>query len=65
MSESKFSNPPKLRRVKAKITRTVTEIVICTLNEDGCVEEVDEVHEELDWTDAEVHSIHSVFSNHP
>jgi len=54
----------KPRRVKAKITRTVTEIVLCTLDTDGNVEEVEEVLEELDFDDAEVHDIRSILSVH-
>ena len=53
------------RRVKAKITRTVTEIVICTLDTDGNVEEVDEVLEEIDYDDIDVHNIRAVLSVHP
>ena len=56
---------PKPRRVKAKITRTVTEVVICTLDKDGNVEEVEEIIEELDYDDIEVHDIRSVLSVHP
>ena len=36
------------RQVKAKITRTVTEIAIVTLDRDGTVEEIEDVHEELE-----------------
>lgn len=39
----------KPKRIKAKITRTVTEIAIVTLDQDGGVEEVLEVHEELGY----------------
>lgn len=54
------AKPPterKLKKVKAKITRVVTEIVIATLDRDGNIEEVDEVLEELDFDDCEIHSI--------
>jgi hypothetical protein len=34
------------RKVKAKITRIVTETVTCILDSDGNVEEIDEVHDE-------------------
>lgn len=44
------------RRVKAKITRVVTEIAIVTLNRDGHIEEVIEVLDELDSVDAYVMS---------
>ena len=53
------------RRVKAKITRTVTEVAIVLLDRDGNIEEVEEVHEELEIHDATVDSIHSVLSVHP
>jgi len=55
----------KPRRAIAKITRTVTEIATVLLDQDGNVEEVEEVREELDYTDIELHSIHSVLSVHP
>jgi len=55
---------PKPRRVKAKITRTVTEIVICLLDKYGNVEEVEDVMEELDYEVIDVHSIQSVLSVH-
>ena len=61
-----MNNPkPKPKRVKAKITRTVTEIVICTLDRYGCVEEVEEFVEELDYEVIDVHAIQSVLSVHP
>ena len=53
------------RRVKAKITRTVTEIAMVLLDRDGNVEEVEETHDELDWDDAELHDIRAVLSVHP
>ena len=56
---------PKPRRVKAKITRSITEIVICTLDRYGCVEEVEDVLEELDYEVIDVHAIQSVLSVHP
>jgi len=59
------SNDPKPRRVKAKITRTVTEIAIVLLDRDGNVEEYEEMHEELDMHDIEVHDIRAVLSVHP
>jgi hypothetical protein len=34
------------RKVKAKITRLVTETVTCTLDNDGNVDEIDDIHEE-------------------
>jgi len=55
----------KPRRVKAKITRTVTEIAIVTLDRDGCIEEVEEILEELDMHEATVDSIHDIRTVHP
>ena len=54
----------KPRRVKAKITRTVTEVAIVTLDRDGNVEEVEEVMEEFDYDVTEIHSIQTVLSVH-
>lgn len=53
------------RRVKAKITRTVTEIAIVTLDRQGHVEEIEDIHDELDCDDIELQSILSVLSVHP
>ena len=55
----------KPRRVKAKITRTVTEIAIVLLDKDGMIEEYEEFVEELDWEDGVVNEIKTVFSVHP
>ncbi|HDY87298.1 MAG TPA: hypothetical protein ENH82_04175 [bacterium] len=55
----------KPRRVKAKITRTVIEIAIVILDKDGMVEEVEDVHDELDFDDAEVIDIRTILSVHP
>ena len=54
----------KPRKVKAKITRMVTEIAMVYLDKDGNVEEFEETHEELDCEVTELHSIISVISNH-
>ena len=58
-------NNAKPRRVKARITRTVTEIAIVSLNTDGGVEEIEDIHDEIDSCDEYVLSIHSVLSVHP
>jgi hypothetical protein len=55
---------PKPRRVKAKITRTVTEIAIVLLDRNGEVEEYEEQHEELDGEVEEVIEIRAVLSVH-
>lgn len=49
----------KPRRVKAKITRTVTEIAFVVLDRDGNVQEVDDA-ELIDYDDAEVKEIITV-----
>ena len=55
----------KPRKVKAKITRTVTEIAIVYLDRDGNVEELEETHEELDYEVTDLHSIIAVITAHP
>tara|TARA_R110000851_G_scaffold331164_1_gene504936 strand:+ start:23 stop:202 length:180 start_codon:yes stop_codon:yes gene_type:complete len=55
---------PKPRKVKAKITRVVTEIAIVYLDRDGNVEELEETHEELDSEVTELHDIRAVISAH-
>ena len=55
----------KPRRVKCRLTRTVTEIVIATLDKDGNVEAVEEICEEQDYEVTELHSILNVLSVHP
>jgi len=52
----------KPRRVKAKITRTVTEIAIVLLDNNGGIEEVEDVIDVLDYDDCIVHEIRSVIS---
>lgn len=59
-----MSNQPKPRRVKAKITRTVTEIAMVLLDRDGNIEEVEEVHDELDMHESSVDSVITVLSVH-
>ncbi|PYD05911.1 hypothetical protein DND90_21450 [Pseudomonas syringae pv. maculicola] len=52
-------------RVKAKITRTVTELAIVTLDRNGNLFEFVETIEELEHVDVmEVHSIRDVLSYH-
>lgn len=55
-------NKPK--RVKAKITRTVTEIAIVTLNRDGQIEEVEEIHETVEFNESVLISTLAVLSTH-
>lgn len=55
----------KPRRVKVKLSRTVTERAIVLLDRDGCIEEIEAVHEELDSCDEEVLSVIEVLSVHP
>jgi len=51
--------------VKAKITRSVTEMVICILDSNGNVEEIEEVIEEIDYDDVNLHNVISILSVHP
>lgn len=55
----------KPRRAKVKLTRVVTEIAIVTLDRDGNIEEIEDIHEELDWCDADCLDIRSILSVHP
>ena len=60
-----MSDTAKPRRVKAKITRTVTEWAIVTLDRNGNLDEFVETIEELEHVDVmEVHSIDRVISYH-
>ncbi len=54
----------KPRRVKAKITRTVTEIAIILLDKEDNVEEVEDILEEIDSAVIDLHSIITVISAH-
>lgn len=55
----------KPRRVKAKITRVVTEIAIITLSRTGDIDEYIEHVEELECGEiTDLHDIHSVISYH-
>jgi hypothetical protein len=63
--EGKTMPEQKPRRVKAKITRVVTEIAIITLDRQGNVDEYIEHVEELECGEiSEVHDIHTVLSYH-
>jgi len=44
-------------RVKAKITRTVTEVVIATLDRNGDLYEIEDVLDEIEYDNAEVITI--------
>lgn len=55
----------KPRVVKAKITRTVTEIATVTLDRDGNIEEINDIHEELEWDNGDLLDIRTVLSEHP
>lgn len=57
-----MSTKMKSRKVKAKITRTVTEIAIVLLNDDGNIESVEETLDELDYDNAEIISVIDVIS---
>lgn len=54
----------KPRKVRAKITRTVTEIAIITLTRGGDFDEYVEFVEEIEMDDVEIHGIRDVISEH-
>ena len=55
---------PKVKRVKARITRTVTEYATVTLDKHGAVDELIEVHEELFSDDINLIDVRDVLSLH-
>lgn len=55
----------KPRVVKAKITRTVTEIATVILDRDGNIEEIQDIHEEVEWDNGDVLDIRTVLTSHP
>ena len=55
----------KPRLVKATITRTVKEVANVLLDRDGNIEEVQDIHEEIEWDNAEIHVIQTVITVHP
>jgi len=52
----------KPRTVKAKISRTVTEIAIVTLDRDGCITDIHDICDELETVEEEVLSILEVIT---
>jgi hypothetical protein len=54
----------KPKKIKARITRTVTEVATVILDRDGNIEEYDELHEELFCEDLSIIDIRSVLSVH-
>lgn len=55
----------KPRVVKAKISRTVTEIATVILDRDGNIEEIQDIHEEIEWDNGELQDIRTVITTHP
>lgn len=55
----------KPRVVKAKISRTVTEIATVVLDRDGNIEEIQDIHEEIEWENGELLDIRTVITTHP
>jgi len=51
----------KPKRVKAKISRTVTEIAIVSLDRHGDIEDIHDICEELEFVDEEVLKIIEVY----
>lgn len=54
----------KPKRVKAKITRVVTEIATVILDKSGLVEEIEEIHEEINTENIELKSIITVIHSY-
>jgi hypothetical protein len=54
----------KPRKVKAKITRTVTEIAMVFLDKNGHVEEIEEIIDELATDDIKVDKIITTITIH-
>lgn len=54
--------PVVKQKVKAKITRVVTETVTCILDKDGNMEEILDVHNEHDYEVTEVHSVITIIN---
>ena len=50
------------RKVKAIITRTVTELAIVTLDRDGYIDDIDEILEERSSSDEDVLTVVSVLT---
>jgi len=55
----------KPRIVKAKITRTVTEIATVVLDREGNIEEINDIHEELEWDNGDLLDVRTVLTEHP
>ena len=55
----------KPKRAKVKLVRTVTEIATVTLDRDGFVEEIEDIHDEIEDDNIEIINIISVLSIHP
>lgn len=54
----------KPRRVRARITRTVIELAIVTLDKHGCVDEFIETLDEIETAEIDLRSVDSVISYH-
>ena len=54
----------KPRRVRARITRVVTELAVVTLNRNGCLEEFIETLDEIETVEIELRSVDCVISYH-
>lgn len=59
-----MSADPKPRLVRARITRTVTELAIVTLDKHGCVDEFIETLDEIETVEIDLRSVDSVISYH-
>lgn len=59
-----MSDNAKPRRVRARVTRTVTELAIVTLDRHGNIDEFIETLDEIECVDIEFRSVDSVISYH-
>lgn len=59
-----MSDNAKPRRVRARVTRTVTEMAIVTLDRHGNIDELIETLDEIECVDIELRSVDRVISYH-
>ena len=59
-----MSDNAKPRRVRARVTRTVTELAIVTLDRHGNIDEFIETLDEIECVEIELRSVDSVISYH-
>lgn len=62
--QGEMNTDSKPRRVRARITRTVIELAIVTLDKHGCVDEFIETLDEIETAEIDLRSVDSVISYH-